>query len=201
MTALIHLDMEFTNSDIELGEVMQIGMIAHEIDQQAFDSGEEEFFGSTSFEFKILCRVTRPDRASNWVLEHQRKLLGEACGSGESSGSVRNALLGYLVEIGEQFGSPGIIAGWCVANDYMFLKKLLPGFDGINYRTLELEDIICGSLGIFSVTEDDIREKLSVERDESEKEHDALDDARFQMRAMREALRRSQKKVTKYAAT
>jgi oligoribonuclease (3'-5' exoribonuclease) len=196
MTALIHLDMEFTSPDIELGEVMQIGMIAHEFNQEAFDAGDPDFFGHAAVEFKILCRVNRPDRASDWVIENQRALLGEACKGGEPDEFARNALLGYLVDVGEQFGSPGIIAGWCVANDYMFLKRFLPSFSGISYRTLEVEDIICGALGIFSVTDEDIREKLGVERDDKDKEHDALDDARFQMHVMREALRRSQRKET-----
>lgn len=195
MTALVHLDMEFTNDDIELGEIMQIGAIAHRFDANLFDQGDEDFMGDESVELNILCKVENPERASRWVLDNQRKLLDSSRGKGHNTWFVKNAVMGFLEEAGDRFGRPAIISGWCVANDYMFLKRLLPGYDGISYRTLELEDVLLGSMAIFSVDSDDVREYLNVQRDPDEDEHDALADARYQMRLMRAALRRAQKKM------
>lgn len=194
MTSLVHVDMEFTNDNPEMGEVMQIAMIAHDFDQQKYADGEDGFLFPESVEFEMLVKVEHPERATRWVLDNQMDLMIASQEKGHSIWFVRNALISFFESANQRFGGPSILSGWCVANDYVFMRKFLPGYDGISYRTLELEDVVAGLSGIFSVTEDDLADILDVRRQDDEAAHTAMGDVKFQMRAMRAALRGSQRR-------
>ncbi len=80
------------------------------------------------------------------------------------------------------------LAGYCVANDFLFLRNRIPHYPHFHYRTIELEDLIFGITGSFHVNDDVIEQALGVRRRQDEKPHDGMGDVRFQARAVRAAM-------------
>lgn len=188
--------MEFTSDDPERGEIMQICMVAHTFSDEKYRLGDEDFMGDDSIEFECLGRVRSPWTASDWVTENQSDLLKACLTDGAGPETMAVLVADFLEKARKRFSAGTItVCGWCVANDYFLLKRMLPGYAHINYKTIELDNLATGLFGAPSGFdgEEQIEHFLGVKREGAN--HDALYDARYQMKAVRKALRLAQERL------
>ena len=185
---LLSFDTEFTHPVPRLGALMQLGVVATPMNLRTNTLGEKEAT------FKATFRVEGGQAVKDWVLKNQGALLSECMLTSQEDHERRvTQFREWLSDLPAKLGFDEPVEimpyGWCTGSDVAYLLDLLgPYHEMVSYRTWDLKPLLTGRWAKLNTPEAEVTKRLGVPPLASNKRHDALEDAKFQLELFRALL-------------
>ena len=189
MAALLSFDCEFSHPAPGLGALMQIGMVVVPWDPETLSVVPNDAPG---LKLKLNFPVAARDTVTDWVKKNQSALLAECKAmSPDDYYTSRDKVVAFLKKAADMYGDPITPCGWCLGSDMAYLLHLL-GEDNelVHYSAVDLKAMVIPMMGALDPGDKETAAFLGVTPIAPDKEHDALEDAMYQLKLVLAAFKR-----------